>query len=102
MADAGDLKSLVGNNMSVRVRQGPLEPEKAGAVVAAPPNFGPESRVDGQAAGQDPGQSESPRGALLAALANAVRDAAAPGDLVAARVAHGRLLIESDPARSWT
>ena len=73
--------------------------------MAAPPNFGPESRVDAQAAGQDPGQSESPRGALLAALANAVRDAAAPGDLVAARVAHeavGRLLIESDPARSWT
>jgi len=52
----------------------------------------------GQAIGQDPGQlRESPRSALIAALANAVRDAAAAGDLVAARVAYealGRLLSE--------
>ena len=42
-----------------------------------------ENRLSG---GQIPGQQVSPREALIGALANAVRDAAIAGDLMAARV----------------
>ncbi len=60
------------------------------------------NQVTGQAIGRDPGQGgASPRAALIAALTNAVRDAANAGDLVAARVAYealGRLLAEPGAA----
>ena len=101
MADAGDLKSFDRKIVPVQVRQGPPKPEKAvvGALEAA--DGAHQNLPSGQAIGQDPGQPpESPRRALIAALANAVREAAAAGDLAAARVAHealGRLLTEACP-----
>jgi hypothetical protein len=44
---------------------------------------GPKKLPPGQAIGQIAGQTESPRSALIAALTNAVRDAAGAGDLAA-------------------
>lgn len=69
---------------------------------SSPPggNEPPKNHPSGQAIGQDPGQHASPRQALIAALANAARDAALAGDLVAARVAYdalGRLLGDAEP-----
>jgi len=73
----------------------------AGSATGEVADSGSKNLPSGQAIGQIPGQTESPRAALLAALTNAVRDAAAAGDLAAARVAHealGRLLTEPGSA----
>jgi hypothetical protein len=101
LADAADSKSVilnrcVGSTPTFGTAEKKLDSTPAGE------NERKKNQVTGQAIGQDPGQrGESPRGALIAALTSAVRDAAAAGDLGAARVAHealGRLLSEPGAA----
>ncbi len=101
MADAGDLKSFARKSVPVRVREGPPKPEKALVGATETAERPTQNLPPGQAIGQGPGQSESSRGALIGTLANAVRDAAAAGDIAAARVAHealGQLLTDAGPS----
>ena len=96
LADAADSKSVV---LKRRVGSTPTFGTAENKLDSLPPDesSAPQNRVSGQAIGQDPGQRESPRATLIAALTSAIRDAAAAGDLAAARVAHdalGRLLSE--------
>jgi hypothetical protein len=98
LADAADSKSVV---LKRRVGSTPTfgtAENKLDSVLSDESSV-PKNRASGQATGQIPGQQVTPRGTLIAALTDAVREAALGGDLTAARVAHealGRLL--SDPA----